>query len=324
MGRQVHIALIVFLVFGLWHIVDGQVKTSKLAMIAQSTTASCDDNTFIVNSSDSVLTQCQSNAWVPIGANILSSKGDILTYSTSPGRLPVGADNLFLKADSSQATGLVWAAQSAPALVYAELTSSSTISSSVDVIIGSTAGGGFTITFPAAASNEGECWHIYKEDTSSNQLNLDGNSSETVLGQSNINMSGEGDSLFLCSDGSNIVAGPGQDLRRTITITLTAGSPYTCSTDPFQACASVTNLATGRPRVSFVSGFWSTAPQCTCSPISALDNDRYSAGAWNSFTTTTNADCYFNYTDDQGGSTNTFNGRDNSSVSGYMTCTGER
>lgn len=40
----------------------------------------------------------------------LTTKGDILGYSTTHARLAVGADGTFLKADSSQATGLVWAA----------------------------------------------------------------------------------------------------------------------------------------------------------------------------------------------------------------------
>lgn len=47
-----------------------------------------------------------------IANSLVDAKGDILTATAdnTPARLAVGADGLFLKADSSQATGLVWAA----------------------------------------------------------------------------------------------------------------------------------------------------------------------------------------------------------------------
>ena len=41
---------------------------------------------------------------------IISTKGDLLTYSTVDTRLPVGADGTYLKADSTEPTGLKWAA----------------------------------------------------------------------------------------------------------------------------------------------------------------------------------------------------------------------
>lgn len=42
--------------------------------------------------------------------DVLTTKGDLHTYSTTDARLPVGTDNYVLVADSSQATGLRWAA----------------------------------------------------------------------------------------------------------------------------------------------------------------------------------------------------------------------
>jgi hypothetical protein len=42
------------------------------------------------------------------GASPLTTKGDIFTYDTDDTRLPVGTDGQFLKADSTQPTGLKW------------------------------------------------------------------------------------------------------------------------------------------------------------------------------------------------------------------------
>lgn len=51
------------------------------------------------------------------GTAPLTTKGDVLTYDTAATRLGVGANNTVLTADSSTATGLKWAAASAPSFV---------------------------------------------------------------------------------------------------------------------------------------------------------------------------------------------------------------
>ena len=48
----------------------------------------------------------------PSGSSPLTTKGDLYTYSTDNARLPVGTDDYVLTADSSEATGLKWAAAS--------------------------------------------------------------------------------------------------------------------------------------------------------------------------------------------------------------------
>ena len=56
------------------------------------------------------------SAWVSVGggASPLTTKGDLYTFSTVDARLGVGANNTVLTADSAEATGLKWAAPSAP------------------------------------------------------------------------------------------------------------------------------------------------------------------------------------------------------------------
>ena len=49
------------------------------------------------------------------GSSPLTTKGDIFTYNTDNARLPVGADTYILTADSTQATGIKWAAPSSGA-----------------------------------------------------------------------------------------------------------------------------------------------------------------------------------------------------------------
>lgn len=46
----------------------------------------------------------------PSGGVNVTTKGDLQGYGLAPDRVPVGADGLFLKADSTQALGLLWAA----------------------------------------------------------------------------------------------------------------------------------------------------------------------------------------------------------------------
>jgi hypothetical protein len=57
------------------------------------------------------------SAWVTIGSSIeLTTKGDLMTYSTLPIRLAIGTTNEYvLMVDSTEATGMKWAANTAGA-----------------------------------------------------------------------------------------------------------------------------------------------------------------------------------------------------------------
>lgn len=60
------------------------------------------------------LFQSTGAAWTQLAAgaanDVLTTKGDVLGFSTVPARVPVGADTTVLTADSTQATGVKWAA----------------------------------------------------------------------------------------------------------------------------------------------------------------------------------------------------------------------
>lgn len=62
-----------------------------------------------------VLEVYNGTAWIASETN-LTTKGDIATFDTAPNRLGVGTNNYELQADSTQATGLKWAAGSTATL----------------------------------------------------------------------------------------------------------------------------------------------------------------------------------------------------------------
>ena len=66
------------------------------------------------------------SAWVSLAADQtpLTTKGDLFTFSTVDARLGVGANGTLLTADSSEATGLKWAAPAAASFVGCVLTKS--------------------------------------------------------------------------------------------------------------------------------------------------------------------------------------------------------
>jgi len=90
---------------------------------------------------DSNITQYYSGtAWVTIGggSSPLTTKGDLYTYSTTDARLPVGTNGYTLVADSTQSTGLKWAAPSSAWALVNKTTFSNVASQAFDGVFTST------------------------------------------------------------------------------------------------------------------------------------------------------------------------------------------
>lgn len=102
------------------------------------------------------------------------------------------------------------------------------------VIPCSASGGAFTVTLPAAASYTGKKFIIIKTDTSTNAVTIDGNSSETINGQTTISLNFQYESVEIMCDGSNwfvISRSPGAWRTSSgITITGTTSNPTKATT----------------------------------------------------------------------------------------------
>ena len=134
-----------------------------------------------------------------------TAKGSILaaTAASTPANLSVGADNLFLKADSSQSTGLIWASPSSAGLAITSKTANYTATTADDVILCDGTSAAFTITLYAASGNSGKKLVIKKTDTSVNAITIDGNASETIDGSTTTTLNTQNEVLVIICDGTN-------------------------------------------------------------------------------------------------------------------------
>lgn len=140
-----------------------------------------------------------------VAKSTLTTKGDIYvaTGASTVTRLGVGADNTFLKADSGEASGLIWASPSGSALAVASKTTTYTATTADDVILASTSGGAWTLTLYAASGNSGKVLRIVKTTNDFSVLTIDGNASETINGSTTTTINTQYESLTIICDGSN-------------------------------------------------------------------------------------------------------------------------
>ncbi len=127
-----------------------------------------------------------------------TTKGDIIVHNV---RVPVGANGTFLKADSSDSEGVVWASASG-SLAYRSVTTTDTCTNADDVLVLS--GASFTETLFTASGNTGKVLTIKHNGTSLTQVyTIDGNGSETIGGSTTYPLYTNGETLKIISDGTN-------------------------------------------------------------------------------------------------------------------------
>jgi hypothetical protein len=94
-----------YLMQGIWVFDDAAARDAAV-------TSPQEGNACYLKDTNEVLTYSGS-VWVAVGGGSpLTTKGDLYTFSTVDARLAVGANDTVLTADSSEATGLKWAAAS--------------------------------------------------------------------------------------------------------------------------------------------------------------------------------------------------------------------
>jgi hypothetical protein len=120
----------------------------------------------------------------------------------APASAPVGAVRAYAKTD-----GLMYATDDTAdhklsnILTIVAKVAAYTALITDDVITCDTTGGAFTIDLYAVAGNSGRTLHIIREDSSGNDLTIDGNGAETIHGNATITLA-DSESVHLVCDGT--------------------------------------------------------------------------------------------------------------------------
>ena len=140
------------------------------------------------------------------GANLTTLNASNLSSGTvATARLGSGtaSSTTFLRGDSSWATALT-SNQAATVLSKTGDYTVTTGDAGVDAVIKcDPAGGAFTITLFAASGNTGRRIQVVKTTSNTNAVTVDGNSSETLSGETSIKLYVQYDYVTLVCDGSN-------------------------------------------------------------------------------------------------------------------------
>jgi hypothetical protein len=172
-------------------IVDADINAS--ANITRSKLASGSGNHVVVNDGSGVLTSeaqlaisrggtGQSTATAAFDAlSPTTSKGDLIVRdATTNVRKAVGSNGTFLKADSADSTGIVWASLTST-IGYRSVTTTDTVTTSDDNMILS--GTNFTSTLPSAVGIVGKTFKFVHNGTSlTNNYTIASTGGESIVG----------------------------------------------------------------------------------------------------------------------------------------------
>lgn len=190
------------------------IALSKLAALGTSKALQSNASTGAIEASSvtntelgyvsGVTSAVQTQLDAKVAKSTYTTKGDILAASaaSTPARVAVGSDGTFLKADSSQTSGLVWASVAGSALAVASKTTTYTATTSDD-FIAVTTGSAWTLTLYAASGNSGKVLRVKKTSSDVNALTIDANASETIDGALTTTIISQYEEIILICDGTN-------------------------------------------------------------------------------------------------------------------------
>jgi hypothetical protein len=240
----------------------------------------------------------------------MTTRGDIVVRNSSntTARLGVGAAGTAIR---SNGTDPSWGYPSA-----VSKTTTYTAALADDTIFASTSGGAWTLALPTAVGCLGKVFTVIKTDTSTNMLEINPDSTETIFGRSSIYLSGQYDVVKFVSDNANWVPTTAFGHYRTCSVKIAgngASSP-TVSNEAGAWVSSTSRSNAGIYAVTIRTNIFSAAPSVQFNAVRNLDNDRYQVGAWMpTDPSSTSISIHLNYADDGGGSS-TSNVRDDSNI----------
>lgn len=168
-----------------------------------------DGKLYFKDSGGTVKVLSQANQIAP-----LTTKGDLLVNNgTSNVRLPVGTNNHVLTADSTQASGVKWAAAAggaSPITISNKTGAYTVVAGDLGTIINCTSGT-FTVSLTAAATL-GSGFNCWVWNTGIDVITIDPNSAETIDGLSTLILR-RGEGTQIVCDGTNWQTGDKKTMR---------------------------------------------------------------------------------------------------------------
>jgi hypothetical protein len=139
---------------------------------------------------------------------IWDAKGDlaVATGADTATKLAVGANNQVLTADSTQGTGLKWAAAGAGSGDWTVQSKTAAYTAATgELVLADATSAAFTVTLPTAVGNAGKRIAIKRVNANSegNNVTVGTTSSQTIDGATSLKLRAQNDLLSVVSDGSN-------------------------------------------------------------------------------------------------------------------------